>query len=293
MAQQIITLLEALRPRDWIKNTFVLAGAIFAERLLVPGVLAKVAAGFILFCFGASAVYLFNDFMDVEKDRLHPQKAKRPLPSGRLKKKVAIVFAAIIVSIVVPLSFYLKPEFALWVLTYVVMNALYSIKLKDFVVLDVMMVAAGYVIRVMAGCSLASVAPSDWLIVCTMTMSLFLVFCKRRQELILVTNSGKTSRQTLKDYSMGFLDQMIAIVTAATLISYVLYTLSQETVAKFGTRKLILTSPFVLYGIFRYLYIIYQKDAGGNPTDTLFSDPPLFINALLWAFTVFIIIYGV
>ncbi len=288
----MIALLEALRPRDWIKNTFIFAGAVFAEKVLVVEVLAKVLVGFILFSFAASAVYLFNDLMDVEKDKLHPQKAKRPLPSGRLKARVALFSAVVIILVLVPLSFYLETGFCVWLLTYVVMNVFYSVKLKDFVIIDVMVIAAGYVIRVLAGCSLVAATPSDWLIVCSITISLFLGFCKRRQELILVANRGKTSRQVLKDYSIGFLDQMIAIVTAATLISYILYTLSQETVAKFGTRNLILTSPFVLYGIFRYLYIIYQREAGGNPTDTLLSDLPLLINILMWGITVLIIIYG-
>lgn len=292
MTKQVTALLEALRPREWIKNTFIFAGAVFGERLLMTEVLATLLAGFILFSFGASAVYLFNDLRDVEKDKLHPQKANRPIPSGRLKGGVALFFAIIIMVTVITLSLHLGKGFGLWVLTYILVNMLYSVKLKDVVIIDVMSIAAGFVIRVLAGCSLAGVTPSDWLIICTITISLFLGFCKRRQELLLVASSGKTTRQVLEDYSIRFLDQMIAIVTAATLISYILYTLAQETVAKFGTRKLIFTSVFVLYGIFRYLYIIYQKGHSGNPTDTFFSDPPFLINCLIWGVTVLVIVYG-
>jgi 4-hydroxybenzoate polyprenyltransferase len=292
MAKQVTALLEALRPRDWIKNTFILVGAIFGERLLATEVMVKVLVGFMLFCLGASAVYLLNDLTDVEKDKLHPQKAKRPLASGRLKSWVAFSAAILIIAIVIPFSLYLGTGFGLWVLAYLVTNVLYSVKLKDVVIVDVMAIAAGFVIRVLAGCSLASVTPSDWLIICTITISLFLGFCKRRQELLLVSSNGTNTRQVLKDYSIGFLDQMIAIVTATALISYILYTLSQETVTKFGTRKLILTSPFVFYGIFRYLYIIYQKGGDGNPTDTFFSDPPFLINSLIWGAAVVLIVYG-
>ncbi len=292
MAGQVTALLEGLRPRDWAKNTFIFAGAVFGERLFATEVMAKVLAGFALFCLGASAVYLLNDLKDVERDKLHPRKAKRPLASGRLDSRVAFSVAVILMAIVIPSCLYLGTEFGLWVLAYLVMNILYTIKLKDVVIVDVMTVAAGFVIRVLAGCSLASAAASDWLIICTITISLFLGFSKRRQELLLVAKNGTNTRHVLKYYSIGFLDQMIAIVTASALVSYILYTLSQETVTKFGTRKLILTSPFVLYGIFRYLYIVYHKGDDGNPTDVFFSDPPFLINGLMWGVTVVLILYG-
>ncbi len=292
MAGQVTALLEGLRPKDWVKNTFIFAGAVFGERLLATEVMAKVLVGFTLFCLGASAVYLLNDLKDVERDKLHPRKAKRPLASGRLDSRVAFSVAVILMAIVIPSGLYLGTEFGLWVLAYLVMNILYIIKLKDVVIVDVMAVAAGFVIRVLAGCSLASAAASDWLIICTITISLFLGFSKRRQELLLVAKNGTNTRHVLKYYSIGFLDQMIAIVTASALVSYILYTLSQETVTKFGTRKLIFTSPFVLYGIFRYLYIVYHKGDDGNPIDVFFSDPPFLINGLMWGVTVVLILYG-
>jgi len=292
MPSIVTALLESGRPKQWIKNTFIFAGAVFAERLLVVGILPRLLAGFFLFSLAASAVYLFNDLMDVEQDRLHPQKSKRPLPSGRLNGRTVFSSAVIVLALAVPLSFHLMPRFGLWVLTYVIMNVLYSVKLKRVVIVDVMTIAAGFVIRVMAGCSLVSVTPSDWLVVCTITISLFLGSCKRRQELVLVSNTARASRDVVKHYDMGFLDQMIGVATSATLISYILYTLSQETVAKFGTRNLVLTSPFVLYGIFRYLYIIYQDNGRGDPTDTLLSDRPLLINTFLWGIAVLVIIYG-
>ncbi len=292
MTEQLAALLESLRLKHWAKNTFIFAGAVFAERLVVAGILPRLLFGFILFSLAASAVYLFNDFMDVEEDRLHPDKSKRPFPSGRVKTGVMLSSAIIMLAIALPLSFYLVPRFGLWVLTYVIMNILYSVKIKHLVILDIMTIAAGFMIRVVAGCSLVSVTPSDWLVICTITISLFLGLCKRRQELVLVSNTQKRSRQVVKHYDIGFLDQMIGVATSATLISYILYTLSQETVAKFGTRNLVLTSSFVLYGIFRYLYIIYQKAGKGDPTDTLLSDPPLLINTFLWGIAVLVIIYG-
>jgi 4-hydroxybenzoate polyprenyltransferase len=292
MTKQLRALLESGRPKQWLKNTFLFAGAVFAERLWVAGILPRLLAGFFLFSLAASAVYLFNDFMDVEQDSLHPQKSKRPLPSGRLNRRTALSSAIITAAFAVPLSFYLASAFGLWVLTYVVINVLYSVKLKRIVILDVMTIAAGFVIRVMAGCSLVAVTPSDWLVVCTITISLFLGSCKRRQELVLVSNTAGMSREVIKHYDIRFLDQMIGVATSATLISYILYTLSPETVAKLGTRNLVLTLPFVLYGTFRYLYVIYQKQGKGDPTDTLLSDRPLLINTFLWGIAVLVIIYG-
>lgn len=293
MTENPKTIFEALRPRAWLKNAFIFAGAVFAEKLLLPGVSARLLLGFGLFSLGAGAVYLFNDMMDVQKDRQHPYKAKRPYAAGRLEKKALVKAASVMVGLLIPLSYFLDTGFALWVLGYLGLNALYSLKLKHMVLIDVMTIAAGYVMRVMAGCSLAQVVPSGWLITCTLTLSLLLGLCKRRQELVLFKSAAEKSRRVLKDYSIRFLDQMITIMTAATLITYILYTLSSETVLKLGTRALILTSPFVFYGIFRYLHLIYRKQASGEPIDALFSDPPMLISVILWILAVLVIIYGV
>jgi 4-hydroxybenzoate polyprenyltransferase len=174
---------------------------------------------------------------------------------------------------------------------YVVMNIAYTTKLKHVVILDVMCIALGFVLRVLAGTTLAAVRPTDWLIICTITLSLFLGFSKRRQELIFIGHNARNHRRVLSDYSITFLDQMIAVATACTVMSYALYTIADETVARFGTRNLIFTIPFVIYGIYRYLYLIHQKEIGGNPTSAVLTDLPLVLNGLLWFGVVVFIIY--
>jgi len=175
--------------------------------------------------------------------------------------------------------------------TYILINAVYTIKIKHVVILDVMCIAFGFVLRVIAGTELAGVSPSDWLLICTITVSLFLGFSKRRQELILIGHNSQNHRKVLSDYSIKFLDQMISIATACTVISYALYTISNETIARFGTRNLIFTIPFIIYGIYRYLYLIYQKGIGGDPTSVVMMDFPLILNGLLWLVTFVFIIY--
>ena len=292
MAKKMTPILESLRPKDWIKNIFVFAGAVFGQKLLLPGILTKVSVGFLLFSLAASSVYLFNDSKDIRHDRLHPHKAKRPIPSGSLKQKEALVIAVSMIGFVIPSSFYLNVGFALWVLVYLGLNVAYTLKLKHLVIIDVVSNAAGYVIRVMAGCSLVALTPSIWLIICTFTLALFLSFCKRRQEQSIVINSGSASRPVLSDYRIGSLDKLILIATAATLGSYILYTISQKGVANFGSGKLIWTVPLVLYGLLRYLHLIFHRKAGDDPIATFFSDRPLLFNVLLWVVAVLIIIYG-
>ncbi len=291
IANQAICLLETLRPKQWIKNIFIFAGIIFAQQLFIPEIFAKVLLGFILFCLGSGSIYLLNDLMDIEKDKIHPQKAKRPLASGRLSKRVAFLAATIMMILVIPFSFYLDRGYGLLLLTYLIMNILYSLKLKNVVIIDVMIIAAGFVVRVLAGCSLASVAPSDWLIISTIAISLFLGFSKRREEVLLMANSENSTRKVLEHYSREFLDQMIAIVTGIAILSYILYALSEKTIARFGTSNLVFTVPFVLFGMFRYLYLIYQKGGGGDPTNTFFKDWPFLINAFLWGISILLIIY--
>lgn len=292
MAKQILYLLEALRPKQWIKNFFIFVGIVFSGKLFNLEAVCNEVLGFVLFSLGAGAIYLLNDLRDIEEDRLHPEKCKRPLSSGRLNNKFALLASIIIIVAVIPLSFLLNTGFGTVLLIYLIMNICYSLKLKDIVIIDVMIIAAGFVLRVLAGTSLVSVAPSNWLIICTISISLFLGFSKRRHELKVSIENSKHVRRVLEYYSTTFLDQMIAIVTASTIISYALYTLSEETIAKFGTRNLIFTFPFVLYGIFRYLYLIHQKDGGGNPTSTLFNDIPFLVNILLWGISIVLIIYG-
>jgi 4-hydroxybenzoate polyprenyltransferase len=229
---------------------------------------------------------------DLENDKLHPVKSKRPLPSGQLRVGAALTGSGLLVAAGVSGGFLLRPQFGLILLLYVGINILYSVRLKDIVILDVMTIAAGFVLRVVAGAVLINVPTSEWLIICTLLLSLFLGFSKRRHELTILEAQAETHRSVLAHYSPYFLDQMIGIVTASTVMSYALYTISDETVRKFGTNRIFYTVPFVLYGIFRYLYLVHKMEAGGNPTRIALTDVPLLINIALWIVAASIIIYG-
>jgi 4-hydroxybenzoate polyprenyltransferase len=291
LIRQIKPFLESLRPKQWIKNVFLFAGIVFSGKLFELGVLCDVVSGFALFSLGAGSVYLLNDLKDIEEDRLHPEKCKRPLPSGRLSGRFALLGSIILMGLVVPVSLMLNEVFGVLLLIYLAINILYSLKLKNIVIIDVMIIAAGFTLRVLAGTSLVSVRPSDWLTICTINISLFLGFCKRRSELSISTENSQHVRMVLMHYSPTFLDQMISVVTASTVVSYMLYTVSSETVAKFGTRNLIYTTPFVLYGIFRYLYLIYQRESEGDPTSLLLTDKHMLVNIGLWLISVLYILY--
>lgn len=292
MVSDIKHIIFSMRAKQWIKNVFIFTGLIFSLNLFNIHLLAKVFAGFILFSLGASSIYIFNDIQDIKKDRDHPEKCKRPLASGSLR--VTKAYAASLVLAVISLvgAFLVDQMFFAILAAYIVMNTAYSIKIKHLVILDVMCIAFGFVFRVLAGSELAGVSPSDWLIICTITLSLFLGFSKRRQELALVGADATNHRRVLTDYSIAFLDQMIAVATACTVMSYALYTIADETVARFGTRNLVFTIPFVIYGIYRYLYLIHRKEMGGNPTKALVSDPALVLNGILWLGAVIFIVYS-
>ena len=280
-----------MRPKQWVKNIFVFAGLIFSHNLFDIYLLTRVTAGFCLFCLAASSIYIFNDIKDLEKDKKHPEKWKRPIASGRLQRSKAYAASAILAIIALLGAVLLDTTFFFILAAYVLMNIAYTIKIKQVVILDVFCLASGFVLRVIAGTSLADVKPSDWLIICTITISIFLGLGKRRHELTLVGANANNHREVLADYTINFLDQMISVATACTLMSYALYTIAGETVARFGTKNLIFTIPFVIYGIYRYLYLIHQKQMGGNPTSALLTDFPLFLNGLLWLGTVIFVIY--
>jgi 4-hydroxybenzoate polyprenyltransferase len=240
----------------------------------------------------ASAVYLVNDLADKEKDRLHPEKAKRPIASGEVSEPAAVLLSLCLAAAALTGAFFLDPFFLVIISVYLVMNLAYSSLLKHLVIIDVMCLAFGFLLRVLAGTTLAEVQPSDWLIICTVALALFLGFSKRRQELASLGAESNNHRRVLADYSVYFLDQMIAVVTAMTIMSYALYTIADETVVRFGTNNLVLTIPFVLYGIYRYLYLVHICKAGGNPTSTVLKDKPMLFNALAWLGVVILVIYG-
>lgn len=280
-----------MRPQQWIKNLFIFAALVFSGHLYSSADLTRTIAGFALFSIAASGVYLFNDITDLGRDRLHPVKSRRPLPSGRLRVPTAWTASGVLAAGSLAGAWLLEPAFAGILLTYVALNVLYSLVLKNVVILDVMTIAAGFVLRVLAGAAIISVPTSEWLIICTVLLSLFLGFSKRRHELTMLDASADNHREVLQHYSPYFLDQMIGIVTASTVMSYILYTISEDTIAKFGTKNLIYTVPFVLYGIFRYLYLVHKRDEGGDPTRLALTDRPLLLNTILWICLASAVIY--
>ncbi len=288
-ASSLAGLLRCMRPQQWVKNGFVFAPALFAGRLFeAPTALAS-AAAFAAFSAAASAVYLLNDIVDVEADRAHPKKRLRPIASGALPVPLAYVALVLLLLIGVGGAWFVAPPLALILLAYFGLNVLYSLKLKHQVILDVIIIAAGFVLRVEAGAAAIAVQPSTWLLVCTSMLALFLGFSKRRHELTLPSTE---TRRVLEEYSEPFLDQMMGLVTALTVISYLMYCVAPETEARFG-RGMLLTFPFVLYGVFRYQYLVYHRNEAANPTDTLLTDRPLLATAALWAMAAAAVIAGI
>ncbi len=286
-----LALLASLRPRQWVKNLFVFAGVIFSQQLLTARIWPALAA-FAIFCGLSGAIYLFNDVADADKDRLHESKRLRPVASGALPGGAAIGFGVLLLAACLAAAFRLSPAFGLVALFYGALLTAYSLWLKHLVILDVLTVAAGFVLRAVAGAVAVDVEISGWLLICTILIALFLALGKRRHESRSLAGDAAAHRPILAEYSEGFLDQMISVVTASTVTTYALYTMSPETVAKFHTRLLPLTLPFVLYGIFRYLYLLYRRDLGGNPSDLLVTDRGLLLDALLWMVATLAIIYG-
>jgi 4-hydroxybenzoate polyprenyltransferase len=270
---------------------FVLAPAVFAGALDDPSRLADAAVAFVAFCALSSAVYLLNDLADRERDRLHPVKRHRPLAAGTLSAPTAAAAAGLLFAGALAASAWISTYFFAIAVAYLGLNLLYSLALKHVVIVDVMAVALGYVLRVMAGGEAVAAPVSDWLLLCTVFLALFLVVSKRRHELVLLNDDAVGQRRVLADYSRTFLDQMINVVTASTLLSYALYTTAPETEAKFGGRGLLYTIPFALFGIFRYLYLTYHVEAARNPTETMLRDLPFLVNLALWGATVAWIVY--
>ena len=273
---------RALRPQQWIKNLFVFAPLIFSQNVLNQALVLRSALAFLAFCLISSAVYLLNDLRDIEEDRQHPLKAHRPLASGRLKRSTAVAALAIIAPAGFLVALLVNRSFVFIALGYFALQIAYTLWLKHVVILDIFVVASGFLLRVVAGGFAIRVYLSSWLLICTTLLALFLAMGKRRHEIVLMEGRAASHRPILKEYNIYLLDQMISVVTASTLLAYCLYTISEETVAKFGTRNLIFTVPFVLYGIFRYLYLIHQKAEGGTPESLIIRDKPLLVAIALW-----------
>jgi 4-hydroxybenzoate polyprenyltransferase len=281
----------SLRPKQWPKNLLVFAGLVFSLHLFNLTDLLRSVGGFAAFCLLSGAVYLVNDLADVENDRLHPQKRLRPIASGRLKLGTAKVAAVVVAVVALAGGFALDWRFGVVGLAYFLLELAYSFRLKHLVVLDVMTVAAGFALRALAGTVLVHVTISSWLFVCSILLALFISLAKRRHELLSLAGGGTGHRAVLENYSETLLDQMMAVATSSAVIAYCLYTIAPETIAKFGTHNLMLTVPFVLYGIYRYLYLVYRKELGGAPEQAVLGDLPLLVDVLLWMVSVVAVIY--
>lgn len=281
----------ALRPRQWAKNLIVLAPILFSENLFHPQALVRGLLAFAAFCLVSSGGYLVNDLKDLEQDRLHPSKRRRSLAAGSLKPRLALPSAILLSLAGLSGAFALSRLFGVVLCAYLLVSLAYTFVLKHQVILDVFAIAAGFVLRAMGGAIVIGVEMSNWLLICTTLLSLFLGFSKRRYELLLLKEGAGGHRQVLEEYNPRFLDMMIGVVTASTLTSYTLYTVSEETIQRFHTANLLLTLPFVLYGIFRYLYLVYHKEQGGDPIETAFTDAASIVNLLLWVAAVILILY--
>jgi 4-hydroxybenzoate polyprenyltransferase len=286
-------LLVSVRPQQWTKNLLVLAGLVFSQSLPRPDRVARVLAAFAVFCALSGSTYLVNDVLDADRDRSHPRKRLRPVASGRLPARVALGAAAVLVLSAGTAAFLLSPLFGLVAVAYVTLLTAYSAGLKHVVIVDALVIAAGFVLRALAGVVVIDEVFSDWLLLCTILLALFLTFGKRRHELWLLEAGAVDHRPILSEYSPGLLDQMIAVVTAATLMAYALYTVAPETQAKLHTTRLPLTIPIVLYGLFRYLYLLYRRDLGGNPSEHLLTDRALLVAVALWGGAVVLVLYVV
>lgn len=282
------SVLRALRPKQWTKNGAVFMAAVFTINLYWrPGDLAslltvfgKSLLAFVIFCALASATYLINDVADIERDRQHPEKRRRPIAAGLVSPRLAIALAVLLASVATPSAFILSREFGMVAVVYFASQFLYSYVLKHQVILDVFTIAGGFALRVVGGAFAIDVPVSPWLYVCTILGALFLGLCKRRHELLLLEDGATNHRKTLEAYTPQLLDQMIAVVTASTVIAYSLYTFSANNLP--DNHAMMLTIPFVLYGLFRYLYLVYQRGLGGSPDDLLLRDAPLLIDVALW-----------
>ncbi len=290
--RHVLPLLRSLRPTQWVKNSFVLAPLAFGQKLGDPAATGHALLALAAFCAASSAVYLANDIRDRERDGRHPLKRQRPIASGALAVSTAAAAATGLAVLGLAGGLLLNPRFVAVLAGYLGLNLLYTFWLKQVVIVDVMVVSLGFVLRVLGGSEAIAIPASNWLLLATIFVSLFLAFSKRRHELMLLNDDAAGQRGVLSHYSVQFLDQMINVVTASTVLAYTLYAIDSETVAKFGTQGLVYTIPLVLFGVFRYLYLIYQRPENRNPTEAILSDPPFLANLLLWGAAVIWIVYG-
>ncbi len=285
-----MALIRTMRPRQWFKNVFIFAPLVFDQKLFHPTYFARTAAGFALLCLVSGTVYIINDLADIDKDRNHPRKRFRPLAAGALGVRTATIAAVLIPLIALPLAFLLELMVGVILMGYLVLQLAYSLWLKDVVIVDVLVVASGFLLRVAAGVPLVEAERfSPWLYVCMTLLALLIGFGKRRHELVLLRENASGHRQSLEEYNLALLDHVISIVTASTLLAYALYTFSAPNLP--ANQTMMLTIPFVLYGIFRYLYLIHVRGMGGAPEEIVLSDRPLQATIALWGLAVTLVMY--
>lgn len=283
-------LLISMRPKQWTKNLFVFAALVFDLKLLDLAALTRTVTAFLIFCALSSSVYLLNDLVDVEKDRQHPTKRFRPLAAGQISPSLVLWASVVLAATGLILSALLDPLFGLVAFAYLLLQTAYTFLLKNLAIVDVLTVAAGFVLRVMAGVAVVQASRfSPWLYICTTLLALFLALSKRRHELVLLEANADRHRRILAEYTPELLEEMISVVSSATVIAYSLYTFSAENLPQ--NNAMMLTIPFVIYGIFRYLYIVHRKNLAGSPEEALLQDQPLMANNLLWGLIVIIILY--
>ena len=289
MSNIIRLLLTSLRPKQWSKNLLVFAGYLFTiEQGHPPVVFAKAVAAFAVFCAISGAGYIFNDIFDATRDRKHPRKRKRPIASGELKPSTAILFALVLTALSVAASFYLNLFFGLLTTVYFLLTLAYSAFLKHIVIVDLLVIAAGFVIRAAAGAVVIDVTISPWLLVCTTLLALFLGLAKRRGEMVNLENGGIECRKILDEYTAPMLDQMLNIAASASLMAYFLYTFTPASTTGKAHPYMMITVPFVIYGLFRYLFLVHSKNAGDSPEQLLIEDRPLLINVVLYVIAVIV-----
>jgi len=287
----MIDLLRALRPYQWSKNLLVFAALVFALELQDPEKVRAAVIAFFCFCAASSATYLFNDIRDRHRDREHPEKSQRPIAAGRVSVPVAAVMAIVLAFVALLGSHAVNWQLAVVIAAYLVLQGAYSLRLKHVPIIDALCVSAGFLMRAVAGAEAVQVPISSWLLMCTLFLSIFISFSKRRHEFATLPSGGEAHRRSLTGYSIEVLDQVITISAAATLISYALYTADAETVAKFGSDRLLLTLPYVVYGVFRYLALVHMNEEAGDPSLALVRDKPLLITVALWGLTVVALLY--
>jgi 4-hydroxybenzoate polyprenyltransferase len=297
--ERISAIIQLIRPTHWSKNLVLFAAILFSPSKVVlenPGVILMVLQGFAAFCLISSGVYAFNDLLDLPADRQHPKKKNRPLAAGRISPATAVVVAILCAGGGLLWAFLLTPYFAMIAGAYLATNLVYTLGLKRVVILDVLLLSAGFVYRAIAGVAIVShflteTYLSYWLVLCAFLLSLFLALAKRRHELAMLGDAAASHRPSLAAYSLPMIDQMLSALTSATLVSYCLYTISDDTLKHYGTRNLFWTIPFVMYGLFRYLYLIYSRNEGGDPTSLLARDKATLINVALWAIAAAALVY--